>query len=144
MCSYFFKWYTEHIVNNVHEYLKNQIKHEENFVLSRHQNICHPSNSPNDSGVPYWSYRGTNPQQLYLCPSFIVMTSPFLFLLCGFFLFISFFQYLDKLGYASSESLLSSLKAFACLICILLLFFLWWKSVPGLITRESHVTPVSA
>lgn len=72
------------------------------------------------------------------------MTSPLLFLLCGFFLFISFFQYLDKLGYASSESLLSSLKAFACLICILLLFFLWWKSVPGLITRESHVTPVSA
>lgn len=52
--------------------------------------------------------RGTNPQQLYLCPSFIVMTSPFLFLLCGFFLLFLFFQYLDKLGYASSESLLSS------------------------------------
>ena len=33
------------------------------------------------------SYRGTNPQQLYLCPSFIVMTSPLLFLLQWLFSF---------------------------------------------------------
>ena len=103
-----------------------------------------------------WSYRGTNPQQLYLCPSFIVMTSPLLFLLQWLFsfFFFSFFSVFGQTGICQFWVFAFVLESL-CLLDLQLLiqyfidfifycWFLWWKSVPGLIRRESHVTPVSA
>lgn len=120
-------------------------------TVSRHQNIFHPSKSPNDSGVPYWSYRGTNPQQLYLCPSFIVMTSPLLFFLqwlfsffpafgqtgiCQFWVFAFVLESLCLLDLQLLIQYFIDFKSYCCFLC--------WKSVPGLITQESCVTTVSA